>query len=155
MSNLRTRMVLVSAILVAACMGASLGHNPANAQATLAPLQADAIGKALLGTRLAGEYPSGRQWAEQINSDGSTIYVEDGKISAGRTTINGPIICFTYEREPLQGGCFEVWRRSDNCFDFYASDSDASLDDRRFGQGWSARGWYSNKPATCVSDQIT
>ena len=70
----------------------------------------------------------------------------------------GNLMCFNYSGdETLTGGCFEVWRRSANCFDFYGTNgsvADATLSQRRAGTGWTARAWRQDAPSTCVGDQI-
>ena len=150
MSNLVAKSVIMLIALV------SLDSGVATAQVTLAPLQEHEIRANMIGKLFTGEYPDGTQWAERFNSDLTTDYSVNGQIDKGIMSINGSIICFTYPQNPLQvGGCFEVWKRGPNCFDFYASDSSASLDQRRFGRAWQARGWVENKPGTCLSEEIS
>ena len=124
-------------------------------QTTIEPMSGAQIQRDLLGSRVTGEYPSGQKWAEQFNLDGTTIYAEAQKLNFGRLDINGNQMCFSYNSEKLSGGCFEVWKRGANCFDFYSANNDADLLSRRFGQQWSARAWKSDQPSTCTSEQLS
>ena len=74
------------------------------------PLSAAQISKALFGLEFVGEYPNGRSWTERFNMDGTSNYVEEGVYSNGNMKIEGRRICFTYNEQALNGGCFEVWR---------------------------------------------
>ncbi|MEL7230325.1 MAG: hypothetical protein AAGK38_10510 [Pseudomonadota bacterium] len=130
----------------------------AEAQNPFEPLSASDIRASLFGQRMTGEYPSGKGWAEQFNRDGTSVYVEAGRPAEGLMTFEGRNLCFAYPGTTQTGGCFEVWKRGTNCFDFYAIDNGTTntrLDDRRFGRSWSARGWLEGKPATCVTEQIS
>ena len=126
-----------------------------HAQLTIAPLSGPEIRATIYGTTMSGEYPSGQNWSERFNLDGTSTYVELGKISEGKMSLNGNILCFTYKNDDQFGGCFEVWKRGPNCFDFYSSSSNASLDNRQFGKRWDARAWHTDRPSTCVSEQIS
>ncbi|MEE9313879.1 MAG: hypothetical protein V3V02_04450 [Rhizobiaceae bacterium] len=130
-------------------------NSTAHAQLTLKPLSGSEIRSFMFGRLMSGEYPDGNQWAERFNRNGTSDYSENGKPIRGQMTLNGNILCFTYASNQSSGGCFEVWKRGPNCFDFYATRSGANLDQRNFGQGWDARGWYANQPSTCVSEQIS
>ena len=106
---------------------------------------------------MQGEYPDGRQWTETFNTDMTSRYVESGQVSRGAMRFDGSNLCFTYA-SGFSGGCFEVWRRSDNCFDFYAIADDGSVTattrQRQEGQGWTARAWFEGRKSTCIADQI-
>ncbi len=148
---------IVAMLLVATAV--TLG-NSAYAQLAKGPLGAAQIRQSMFGFAMTGEYSNGKSWAERFNRDGSTSYVEDGIAIPGKMTLKSNLLCFDYgETSGFAGGCFEVWKRSANCFDFYSENVDggtiASLDEKRFGQGWTARAWYTDQPSTCVSDQIS
>jgi hypothetical protein len=132
---------------------------PAHGQLARAPLTASDIKQFMFGTTMSGQYASGKTWAETFNRDGTSQYAEDGKTINGKMTLNGHYLCFTYNADPsLNGGCFEVWKRGANCFDFYSVGLDspsASMDQRRFGRGWDARAWYANQQSTCLSEEIS
>ena len=128
----------------------------ATAQLSLRPMSGSEISQILIGQLLTGEYPSGSQWAERFNSNETSDYSENGKARRGIMKLNGNILCFEYPEDPEQsGGCFEVWKRGANCFDFYSSSAAASLDQRRFGRAWDARGWISDQASTCRSEVIS
>ncbi len=128
------------------------------AQLSLVPLSAPEIQTRLFGERLVGEYADGQGWAENFNSDGSSDYVQDGKLTLGRMHFEGQRLCFTYDPKEMTGGCFEVWPRGANCFDFYARHEGglpARLEDKRFGRGWDARAWIDGKPPTCETEHVS
>ncbi|MEM9732453.1 MAG: hypothetical protein AAF903_03080 [Pseudomonadota bacterium] len=130
----------------------------AEAQNPFQPLTASDIRANLFGQRMIGEYPSGQGWAEQFNRDGTSLYVENGQPAEGQMRLQGRNLCFSYPGTAQTGGCFEVWKRGPNCFDFYAvtnGSTNTRLDDRRFGRSWSARGWIEGRTATCVTEQIS
>jgi len=106
-------------------------------------MSATEIKQFVFGFTMSGEYASGQSWAERFNKDGTSSYSENGK----------------YDENPtVSGGCFEVWKRGANCFDFYSTNADqpaASLDQRRFGRGWDARAWYADQKSTCLSEEIS
>ena len=115
---------------------------------------------ALFGRTLEGEYADGKGWGERFEPDGRTRYTEEGRTVAGRISFRrgggAPLVCFSYP-DTFGGGCFEVWRRSLNCFDFYGADERgafASPRQRRSGTGWTARAWDESRPSTCRSDLI-
>lgn len=151
MSNLVAKVLVVVALLGAPTTPA-LADNP------FEPLSPSAIRTYLFGQSMVGEYPSGQAWAEQFGRDGTSLYVEGGIPTKGQMRLEGTSLCFTYPGTEQSGGCFEVWKRGPNCFDFYAmvgSTTGTRLDDRRFGRGWSARGWIAGQTATCVTEQIS
>ena len=110
------------------------------------------------GQRVIGEYADGQSWAENFNADGSSQYVQDGELTSGKMHFEGKRLCFVYDPQDMIGGCFEIWPRGKNCFDFYArpdSGLPAGLDDKRFGRGWDARAWIDGEPATCETEHIS
>ncbi len=128
------------------------------AQVSLAPLAAPEIQTRLFGQRLVGEYADGQGWAENLNTDWSSDYVQDGKLTLGKMHLEGRRLCFTYNPTDMTGGCFEIWPRGSNCFDFYARQEGglpASLEDKRFGRGWDARAWIDGKPSTCETVHVS
>lgn len=135
-----------------------LATAPAKAHPSLSPLTSSEIAATLFGTRVTGEYASGLGWAERFNSDFTSDYVENGVVSRGRMRFEGDHLCFDYGKQELNGGCFEVWQRGANCFDFYAVNSagpPASLTQKRFGRGWDARAWKDGLANSCQTDQIS
>ncbi len=139
-------IVFVSALMSAASFG----------QISLRPMTGAEITGTLFGQTVTGEYPTGARWAERFNHDGTSDYSENGVPKRGAMTLNGNTLCFTYQWTPeLTGGCFEVWKRGQNCFDFYGTPVSATLDQMRFGRGWSARAWIENQPSTCLSEEIS
>ena len=120
------------------------------------------IGKALFGQSMSGEYPNGQQWQESFNEDGSTVYSEGNTKVTGKMQRRDNVVCFEYRADTgMVGGCFEVWQRSANCFDFYGTKSatndqtTATAAQKRLSLAWSARAWYSDKPSTCVEEMIS
>ena len=121
------------------------------------PLTETEVRNELLGLTVDGEYQDGKAWRERFNTDGTSIYEQDGETAKGTITFRSGRMCFSYA-DGFSGGCFEVWRRSFNCFDFYSTNTDGTIgatpNQRRNGIAWTARAWRSDTPSTCVSDQI-
>ena len=144
------RLILAAAFSIAALA--------ASAQATrTTPLTQSEIRNEIIGLTLDGEYQDGMKWRERLGVDGTSVYEQDGAVAKGQVTFRRGRICFAYANE-FTGGCFEVWRRSFNCFDFYSENDDGTLGatamQRRNGIAWTARAWRADQPSTCVSDQI-
>lgn len=127
----------------------------ASAQMSVAPLSGPEIRASLFGRLFTGEYPNGLGWAERFNANGTSDYSEKGRSTRGIMSLNGNVLCFSYQDNNEVGGCFEIWKRSANCFDFYSASDGPGLTDRRFGRDWQARGWASDQPSTCLSDRIS
>ncbi|NKB51571.1 MAG: hypothetical protein GKR97_05000 [Rhizobiaceae bacterium] len=133
----------------------SLSNSLAQAQFTPGPLSPSEIQIQLLGHSLIGEYSSGARWSEQLHSNMTSTYVEDDSTMHGVMDFIGPVLCFTYSQsDDPNPHCFEIWKRGANCFDFYGIDDIAGLSDRRFGRGWLARAWKTDRASTCQSDLI-
>lgn len=117
-----------------------------------APMDAAAMRAAFYGATLDGEYSDGLAWSETFSRSGRSVYAQEGARSAGRIAFRGPTICFVYE-VGFDGGCFRVWRRSLNCFDFYGVDATdrpyATRQQQRAGTGWTARAWRTDAQSTC------
>jgi len=116
----------------------------------------------LYGQTMIGEYPNGNEWRETFHDNETTFYSENGTEVLGSMKVQDGLICFSYHPSyGLVGGCFEVWKRSANCFDFYGTGSidetatRATIVQKRQGQAWSARAWYADKPSTCVAELVS
>lgn len=131
----------------------------AHAQFALTPMNAPEIQRVLFGQSVTGEYPSGRAWAEHFKDNGTSTYVEAGRPVIGKMRFNGNALCFTYPPSSGSvGGCFEVWRRGENCFDFYSSQDGrtiSSKQEKQYGHAWSARAWIPSQKSTCQTELIS
>ncbi len=108
------------------------------------------------GTAISGEYASGARFNEAFDKDGTTLYTDADGMIEGRVTARDSSLCFTYPNAAtLDGGCFTVERRGDNCFDFYAADTHASTFQRRNGLAWTARASQDDRPSTCEAAAIS
>lgn len=121
---------------------------------TIGPMSEAQIKAALVGKIFEGEYPSGTSWRESFDASGNTVYQEGGRSDLGRMTFQGNVVCFTYSDPSRSGGCFNVWRRGANCFDFYSTNNIATRLQRDRGTAWDARAWEEGKPRDCTADLI-
>ena len=127
-------------------------------QRTLSPAQFTAL---VGGRVLMGEYPDGRAWREKFLDRENSIYSEGGQHMPGKVSAKNRYVCFSYNLQSgLVGGCFEIWQRSANCFDFYGTGGDdkrtvASEQQKRLSLAWGARGRLADRPSTCVSAQTS
>ncbi len=145
------RIVLAAGLLVASLHAARAGDS--------APLDDAAIGAAVSGQRFAGVYDDGSAWRETYAADGSLAYEDDENDVDGQWRVISGRLCTLYATG-VEGGCFMVFRRSTNCFDFYAVDPSsgmplASEAERAAQSGWSARGWSMDKASTCPLGEVT
>lgn len=157
MRHLLAAMLKMSNIVVSLIFAMALGSSiQVWAQQALTPLNQSQIRSDMFGQMFTGEYSNGARWAERFNPNMTSVYVEDGISVHGHMEFKGSILCFDYPyRTDLTGGCFEIWKRGSNCFDFYGPQSNVSFEDRRLGRNWMARAWISDVPSTCKGDLIS
>jgi hypothetical protein len=121
----------------------------------LLPLSQSEIRAALFDHLLSGEYSSGASWTERINGDFTSVYSDGEHRLSGTMTFQDDLLCFSYpDATDFAGGCFEVWQRGANCFDFYSTNDSNSLRHRRSGWAWLARAWILGRPATCPGTPV-
>lgn len=131
----------------------SLGSGPGRAETTDQEkiwMTEAAIRAELVDRKLAGEYPSGVAWAEEINGDGTSDYAEGSIRSRGRWTLSQSLFCFRYEA-PLAGGCFRMIKLGANCYELYV-ERDFALPlpaPRDRSVAWNGRMWRTTEKATC------
>lgn len=108
------------------------------------------VAKELTAKELAGVYPSGFHWREQVRADGSTHYREDGVERHGRWKMNGEAFCFTYDGS-MAGGCFRVLRKSVNCYDLFAEKREKTVvpDIGPPELTWNGIMWRAERPSSC------
>ena len=134
--------------ILAACVLASMPVGAVEAT----PMVAADMRATFYGTTLNGEYSDGLAWSETFDRSGRSSYAQEGAKASGRIAFRGETICFVYDGG-FSGGCFKVWRRSINCFDFYGVDDTdrpyATSRQRQAGTGWTARAWRTDAESTC------
>lgn len=115
-------------------------------------MPADAIRAEFSGQALAGVYPRGKTWAEDIFIDGTTDYREAEVRRPGQWWTTALEFCFSYP-EPGVGGCFRITKVSANCYELYDYSS-------KFGRAeapppqkgaWNGRMWRTQASHTCAS----
>jgi hypothetical protein len=113
-------------------------------------MSGDMIRSEFAGHNLAGHYPNGARWTEQISADGTTDYREGEKHWLGQWWARPLEFCFSYPA-PGIGGCFRIVRVSANCFELYDfSDQSGSGDTPPTeANRWNGRLWYADIPTTC------
>lgn len=116
-------------------------------------LTGSALAAAFVGKIYRGVYQDGINWREAYLVDGEVDYEDDFRAARGEWFVREDLLCTFYDIG-LEGGCFIVIRRSQNCLDFYAVDpSDdqpvAGWDAVHAGFGWTAQGGRSDQIKTC------
>ena len=113
-------------------------------------MSADAIRAEFSGKPLAGIYPSGVTWTEDIAADGTTDYREGAIRRPGQWWLTALEFCFSYA-PPGVGGCFRVVRMSVNCYEIYEFGSELGRRDAppRQKGAWNGRMWRTEAPTTC------
>jgi hypothetical protein len=72
------------------------------------------------GYTIKGYYTADRvNFVEVYRRDGVISYKDDQKADAGQWFVRGQAFCTFYDK--INGGCWYVVKRSDNCFEFYAA----------------------------------
>lgn len=113
-------------------------------------MPADGIRSEFSGQSLAGIYPGGKPWSEDIAADGTTDYREAEIRRPGQWWTTKLEFCFSYP-EPGVGGCFRITKVSANCYELYDYSS-------KFGRAeapplqkgaWNGRMWRTQAPHTC------
>jgi len=111
-----------------------------------------------LGRRVDGLYADGSSFTEHFRDDGSTLYRDARGEVIGEMSFRDDNFCFRYEVPDMTGGCFVVWQRSANCYDFYVTRQGvplASFTERILGVGWEARVWRTEVAATCPTAPVS
>ncbi len=113
----------------------------------------------LIGRAVEGYYASGATFTESFNADLSSDYRDANSATSGLMSFKGDTFCFVYPDNPqMSGGCFVVWQRSDNCYDFYATldgQAFAGFLARSLGADWDARVWRQDARSTCPVTPIS
>lgn len=110
------------------------------------------IVKELFGTVIEGAYANGATFTEALNRDGTSYYEDDRGNSVADLSFSEDLLCFAYRTDDMNGGCFVVFQRSQNCYDFYSAfdgEAFASLSERALGVGWTARVSRQGAASTC------
>jgi hypothetical protein len=118
---------------------------------TEANMRAEFIGKTL-----DGHYRGGVTWTETYRTEGRLNYREKLRRAEGTWYFRGLVFCTFYDapyRPQLNGGCWTVIKASANCYEFYPSGlRDLQETDTPPAPiyPWSARGWRTDEPSTCM-----
>lgn len=84
---------------------------------------------------------------ERHNEDGTVLYIEGDMKSEGRWGVFNDILCYYYNDQALNGGCFRVYRVK-NCYFFYSNnlpDDPNEID----GDFWTARSTLKGETQQC------
>ena len=143
---------LLSALIMAA--PASAMSEPVAGRLAGAALTAAFVGKIYRGV-----YQGGLNWREAYLVDGEVDYQDDLRAARGHWFTRDDLLCTFYDGG-LDGGCFVVVQRSENCFDFYVADEsdsrpEAGWDAVRAGFGWTAQGGRSDELPTCPEGLVS
>ena len=85
------------------------------------------------GQNIVGEYENGETFQETYAADGAVSYRD-----ALRTS----------------GGCYRVRQASENCFEFhFVARTAAEAEKNPRTPDWTARGWFPDKPRTCIDGE--
>ncbi len=116
----------------------------------------DEIVEAFVDRQLSGVYPTGTPWTELVRRDGTSDYREGASRRDGRWWMRGDHFCFAYAL-PQSGGCFQVVRVGNNCFELYAvgTGGGAEVPPARAQRSWNGRMWREDQPATCQETPTT
>lgn len=139
------RMRLTMALVLAGGLAA--------ASAEGAWMSEDELVSTFKGRGIDGEYEDGETFHERYAVDGKVAYRDNLRTSAGTWSVRAGTFCTIYEDDP-SGGCYRVRQVSGNCFEFHfvaRTEAEAAGKPRR--PDWTARGWFPDKPTTCVDGE--
>ena len=116
----------------------------------LAWMSGDSIRGSFQSKKIAGQYPNGNLWFEQIFADGRTDYREGEKHWIGQWWVTAREFCFSYP-PPGLGGCFRVVRLSPNCFELYDFSGELAREEAppSLPSLWNGRMWLHDISTTC------
>jgi len=136
--------------VMALCLIAAATASHAQDDPTQSWMTADAIRAEFAGKSLAGIYPSGKTWSEDIAADGTSDYREDQVRRPGQWWLTALEFCFSYP-QPGQGGCFRIVKMSANCYELYEYGSEFGRRDAppREKGSWNGRMWRTETATTC------
>jgi hypothetical protein len=140
------RLSLIAALLVASACGPSVAEDGLSSSW----MTADAIRSEFSGQALAGIYPSGIAWNEDIFADGTSDYREGTVRRPGQWWLTAREFCFRY-LQPGVGGCFRIVKIGANCYELYSFGSELGQQEAppRTPGGWNGRMWRTQTPSTC------
>ena len=144
------------AILATAVVAFSLAIT-GTAHALRGWMQAAEIRAELVGRKLAGVYPSGVEWTEEIAADGSSDYLERGERRRGKWAIAGELFCFEY-KVLIQGGCFRVVKHGPNCYELYTASIGGTVPATpppTESMAWNGRMWREGERSSCEDKIIS
>jgi hypothetical protein len=105
------------------------------------------------GRSIDGEYEDGDTFHESYAADGTVAYRDKRRTSGGKWSVRSGTFCTIYDDDP-SGGCYRVRQESENCFEFHfvaRTEAEAEKDPRK--PDWTARGWFPDKPSTCIEGE--
>ncbi len=105
------------------------------------------------GRSIDGAYENGDAFHESYAAGGSVTYRDGRRTSRGKWSVRAGTFCTIYDDDP-SGGCYRVRQESENCFEFHfvaRTEVEAERDPRK--PDWTARGWFPDKPSTCVEGE--
>ncbi|MEM7694982.1 MAG: hypothetical protein AAF318_11060 [Pseudomonadota bacterium] len=143
------------ALLILSVPAAATAPPPATPPATpFGPMSRADIESDLFGRTIEGHYASGEAFAETLSRDLTSHYTDPDATTTGVMSFDGNALCFAYpEVGDMSGGCFRVWQRSQNCFDFYVHDDAgkprAGFAAQLIGTDWTARVWRTDAEPSC------
>jgi hypothetical protein len=95
----------------------------------------------LAGREVKGHYANGAAFSETFHRDGTITYADEKTKTKGTWSISQAKICTSYDQAP--GGCFQLVRHSENCFEFWLEGTDPKTG------SWLARASQSKYADTC------
>jgi hypothetical protein len=105
------------------------------------------------GQNIVGEYENGETFQETYAADGAVSYRDALRTSGGRWSVGAGSFCTIYDGDP-SGGCYRVRQASENCFEFhFVARTAAEAEKNPRTPDWTARGWFPDKPRTCIDGE--
>ncbi len=114
------------------------------------PMSETQIRAELIGPPMRGSYADGQPWDETYFPGGRISYKDSTNNWQGKWSFRGRGFC-TFYNDGTNGGCWQILKTSENCYEFYAMSRAgvplATVPGRR--RVWVARGWRASRGSTC------
>lgn len=105
------------------------------------------------GRTISGEYDNGDTFEETYEQAGAVRYRDQRRVSGGKWSVRAGTFCTIYDDDPA-GGCYRVTKSGDNCFEFhFVARTEVQAEKQPGKPNWTARGWFPDKPKTCVDGE--
>lgn len=147
------RKILALCLLVSTTLSASAQSQKTDIRPHANRLTGEALKAVFSGVTHDGAYNFSMKgvprqfYTETTRANGRAIYTQNGVTAEGNWSIKNDVLCFVYDRQSMNGGCFRVYNVA-NCY-YYYDDKIILRPDELDRDYWTARSVKSGEIPTC------